>query len=52
MTCDQPIGTKNALNIWYVLTFHDQKYTLGSAINNLGLFSKSPGDFKMETMDF
>ena len=25
---------------------------LGSAIKNLGLFSKSPGDFKMETMDF
>ena len=27
-------------------------YLLGSAIKNLGLFSKSPGDFKMETMDF
>ena len=27
-------------------------YILGSAIKNLGLFSKSPGDFKMETMDF
>ena len=26
--------------------------SLGSAIKNLGLFSKSPGDFKMETMDF
>ena len=26
--------------------------TIGSAIKNLGLFSKSPGDFKMETMDF
>ena len=25
---------------------------MGSAIKNLGLFSKSPGDFKMETMDF
>ena len=25
---------------------------LGSAIKNLGLYSKSPGDFKMETMDF
>ena len=25
---------------------------VGSAIKNLGLFSKSPGDFKMETMDF
>ena len=25
---------------------------LGSAIKNLGLFSKSPGDFKMEKMDF
>ena len=27
-------------------------YRVGSAIKNLGLFSKSPGDFKMETMDF
>ena len=27
-------------------------YKIGSAIKNLGLFSKSPGDFKMETMDF
>ena len=27
-------------------------WMLGSAIKNLGLFSKSPGDFKMETMDF
>ena len=27
-------------------------FLLGSAIKNLGLFSKSPGDFKMETMDF
>ena len=25
---------------------------LGSAIKNLGLFSKRHGDFKMETMDF
>ena len=29
-----------------------REYRLGSAIKNLGLFSKSPGDFKMETMDF
>ena len=29
-----------------------KEYILGSAIKNLGLFSKSPGDFKMETMDF
>ena len=27
-------------------------WKIGSAIKNLGLFSKSPGDFKMETMDF
>ena len=27
-------------------------YTLGSAIKNLGLFSKSPGDFRIEKMDF
>ena len=26
--------------------------TLGSAIKNLGLFSKSPGDFRIEKMDF
>ena len=26
--------------------------TLGSAIKNLGLFSKSPGDFRIEAMDF
>ena len=25
---------------------------LGSAIKNLGLFSKSPGDFRIEKMDF
>ena len=25
---------------------------LGSAIKNLGLFSKSPGDFRIEAMDF
>ena len=27
-------------------------YSLGSAIKNLGLFSKSPGDLRMEKMDF
>ena len=27
-------------------------FTLGSAIKNLGLFSKSPGDFRIEKMDF
>ena len=31
---------------------HTAVPTVGSAIKNLGLFSKSPGDFKMETMDF
>ena len=25
---------------------------IGSAIKNLGLFSKSPGDFRIEKMDF
>ena len=25
---------------------------LGSAIKNLGLFSKTPGDFRIEAMDF
>ena len=32
------------------MIFHDS--TLGSAIKNLGLFSKSPGDLRIEKMDF
>jgi hypothetical protein len=27
-------------------------YLIGSAIKNLGLFSKSPGDLRIEKMDF
>ena len=27
-------------------------YRIGSVIKNLGLFSKSPGDFRIEKMDF
>ena len=30
----------------------NQGYSLGSAIKNLGLFSKSHGDLRIEKMDF
>ena len=30
----------------------DKKAGVGSAIKNMGLFSKIPIDFKIETMDF
>ena len=35
-----------------MVTITDFGPTLGSAIKNLGLFSKSPGDFRIEKMGF
>ena len=37
------------LNSWSQLS---KRYLLGSAIKNMGLFSKIPIDFKIETIDF
>ena len=37
----------------YLLSSYSKyEFALGSAIKNLGLFSKSPGDFRIEKMDF
>ena len=38
------------IEVW--IPFRVYSSGLGSAIKNLGLFSKSTGDFKMENMDF